>query len=180
MRLLGLADLATPEEIKRAYRQLAKEIHPDKHGGDEGAREQFIAVGKAYRTLMRVARAVEHGKQVGLCAGCGGFTEVAIGPDGRPRCTRCALPGLGARLLPIPALVVVKGLSSLILLVAASGLLIAAIPTGNLLFSAGAVLAGLLGLAVLARACITIVYCVTKRDWAAVIGTGRGPPKRRA
>jgi len=45
--LLGIARSATDEEIKRAFRKKAHELHPDK-GGDA---EQFKKVNEAYQTL---------------------------------------------------------------------------------------------------------------------------------
>ena len=45
--LLGISREATQEEIKKAYRDMSKEHHPDK-GGD---REEFETIQKAYETL---------------------------------------------------------------------------------------------------------------------------------
>ncbi len=46
--ILGISKSATAEEIKRAYRKLAMEHHPDKHGGDDA---KFKELGEAYDTL---------------------------------------------------------------------------------------------------------------------------------
>ena len=48
--LLGVAREATPEEIKKAYRKLARELHPDVNP-DPVAQERFKAVGAAYEVL---------------------------------------------------------------------------------------------------------------------------------
>ncbi|MFC1686442.1 molecular chaperone DnaJ [Patescibacteria group bacterium] len=45
---LGISKEATQEEIKRAYRKLAHQYHPDKKGGDEG---KFKEINEAYQTL---------------------------------------------------------------------------------------------------------------------------------
>jgi molecular chaperone DnaJ len=49
--LLGVSRDATEEEIKRAYRKLARELHPDMSGGDREAEERFKEVTLAYETL---------------------------------------------------------------------------------------------------------------------------------
>src|SRR6185369_11848698 len=46
--ILGVSKSATADEIKRAYRKLAMEHHPDKHGGDDA---KFKELGEAYETL---------------------------------------------------------------------------------------------------------------------------------
>lgn len=47
---LGVAKDATPEQIKRAYRKLARELHPDVNP-DDGAQERFREVTTAYEVL---------------------------------------------------------------------------------------------------------------------------------
>ena len=48
LRTLGLRKGATPEEIKKAYKRLAREHHPDK-GGDSN---EFIKISEAYESLQ--------------------------------------------------------------------------------------------------------------------------------
>ncbi|MEM9067588.1 MAG: J domain-containing protein [Myxococcota bacterium] len=49
--VLGLSKSATADEIKQAYRRLAKELHPDRNPGDTNAEERFKKVGQAYQVL---------------------------------------------------------------------------------------------------------------------------------
>src|SRR5438270_1564522 len=49
--LLGVGPSATEDEIKRAYRKLARELHPDASGGDPHAEDRFKEVTLAYETL---------------------------------------------------------------------------------------------------------------------------------
>ncbi len=47
-QILGVSKSATADEIKRAYRKLAMQHHPDKHGGDD---KKFKEIGEAYSVL---------------------------------------------------------------------------------------------------------------------------------
>ncbi|MGB8255021.1 MAG: DnaJ domain-containing protein, partial [Pseudonocardiaceae bacterium] len=48
---LGVSSTASAEEIKRAYRKLARELHPDANPGDVKAEARFKSMSEAYGVL---------------------------------------------------------------------------------------------------------------------------------
>ena len=49
--VLGVSKTAADADIKKAYRKLAKENHPDLHPGDKAAEARFKEVNEAYEVL---------------------------------------------------------------------------------------------------------------------------------
>ena len=45
--ILGVSKTASADEIKSAYRKLAKQYHPDLHPGDAAAAEKFKEINEA-------------------------------------------------------------------------------------------------------------------------------------
>jgi molecular chaperone DnaJ len=50
-KILGVGKNASEEEIKRAYRKLARQYHPDRNSGDRRAEERFKEVSQAHDVL---------------------------------------------------------------------------------------------------------------------------------
>jgi molecular chaperone DnaJ len=71
--ILGVAKTASQDEIKKAYRKLARQYHPDKNAGDAEAEERFKEVQGAYDVLSDPAKRKQY-DQVGprIFSGAGG------------------------------------------------------------------------------------------------------------
>ena len=93
--VLGLQRGASEDEIKKAYRRLAKENHPDMNPGDKGAEARFKEIGEAYEVLSDPEKrsrydqfgfagvdpnfAASQGAGGGFGGGFGGFGDFDIG-----------------------------------------------------------------------------------------------------
>src|SRR5271170_5408586 len=49
--ILGVAKSATADDLKKAYRKLAMQYHPDRNSGDKGAEQKFKDISEAYDIL---------------------------------------------------------------------------------------------------------------------------------
>ena len=59
-RTLGVPRTATQAEIKKAFRKLARESHPDKHAGDKAAEQRFKAINEAHAVLSDAAKRAKY------------------------------------------------------------------------------------------------------------------------
>ncbi|MEY4280302.1 MAG: hypothetical protein RL313_565 [Actinomycetota bacterium] len=59
-KILGVGKNATNDEIKKKYRSLARELHPDKTKGDLAMEEKFKAVSEAYDILSDSKKRAEY------------------------------------------------------------------------------------------------------------------------
>ncbi|SCL23337.1 molecular chaperone DnaJ [Micromonospora nigra] len=84
--VLGVAKTATAEEVKKAYRKVARESHPDHNPGDRKAEERFKAASEAYAVLGDDTKRRQYDEMRSLF-GSGAFRRGARGagqPGGVP------------------------------------------------------------------------------------------------
>ena len=77
---LGIAKDASQEEIKKAYRKLARKYHPDINPGDKKAEEKFKEISEAYDILGDESKRAEYDR-----LGQQQFYESAFGGTGYQR-----------------------------------------------------------------------------------------------
>ena len=84
-KTLGVPRTATQAEIKKAFRKLARESHPDKHQGDKAAEVRFKAINEANAVLSDPAKRTKYdqfGKDWAAYEGAGAGAGRASDPFG--------------------------------------------------------------------------------------------------
>lgn len=78
---LGVASDASDAEIKKSYRKLAKDLHPDKNPGDVKAEQRFKEISEAYSVLSDPGQRKEYDAVRAMAHGRARFTA-GSGPTG--------------------------------------------------------------------------------------------------
>jgi molecular chaperone DnaJ len=83
-KTLGVSKDATADEIKKSYRKLARQFHPDANKGEAAAEEKFKEISEAYDVLSDTARRKEYDEARALFGpgGGGGFRVPGGGAGG--------------------------------------------------------------------------------------------------
>src|SRR5262245_45247926 len=81
---LGVKRDASEDEIKKAYRKLARQYHPDRNPGDKQAETRFKEVQEAYDVLSDKNKRAQFDRfgAAGVGGGPGGFSWGTGGPGG--------------------------------------------------------------------------------------------------
>ena len=80
--VLGVSADSSPKEITKAYRKLARELHPDQNPDDAKAEERFKEVSAAYDVLGDEDKRTEYDEVRRLGPMAGGFGPGGGGPGG--------------------------------------------------------------------------------------------------
>ncbi|MDR1428574.1 MAG: DnaJ domain-containing protein [Bifidobacteriaceae bacterium] len=82
-RTLGVPKDADEAAIKKAYRHLARKLHPDANPGDKAAEEKFKEVGEAYSVLSDQSQRQQYDAVRAMAGGGARFSAGPGGPGGQ-------------------------------------------------------------------------------------------------
>ncbi|MFQ5629124.1 MAG: DnaJ C-terminal domain-containing protein [bacterium] len=80
-KILGVSDKASADEIKRTYKKLAKEFHPDKNKGNKTAEERFKEISEAYSVLGNTEKRAKYDQLRNMGAGAYHFAGEGVSWD---------------------------------------------------------------------------------------------------
>ena len=74
-QILGVPDTAAPDEVKKAYRRLAKQYHPDANPNNPQASERFKEISEAHAVLSDTEKRKKYDemRRLGAFDASGGF-----------------------------------------------------------------------------------------------------------
>lgn len=155
--LLGLPTSANREEVRKAYRRLAFECHPDRHGGSTESLARFPRLTQAYHLIEHKfkvdAQSQPFPTKPGECDNCGTYARLQQSLDGHLVCHACVLASKG-RSLPSPPTVVVTCTLAIVSLVVAIASLLGCLATGSPLFMLVGLLSSMTTVVSLAVTCL--------------------------
>ena len=80
--VLGVSETAAQKDITKAYRKLARQLHPDANPGDKAAEERFKEVSAAYEVVGDPEKREQYDEVRRMGPVAGGFGPGGFGPGG--------------------------------------------------------------------------------------------------
>jgi len=78
-KVLGVDKKASPDEIKKAYRKLARQFHPDHNPGDDKAEARFKQISQAHDILSDAEKRKDYDRAL-----ANPFSQTGRGGSGQP------------------------------------------------------------------------------------------------